>query len=81
MNQGEVLMTGTPEALSQLSGEGTSAAQNAAFASGTMFGELLRDQGTFWRSGETADSNGVAFHAPLAYAAEKKKPVPAASRR
>jgi outer membrane autotransporter protein len=73
-----LLMTGTPEALSQLSGEGTSAAQNAAFASGTMFGELLRDQGTFWRSGETADGNGVAFHAPLAYAAEKKKPVPAA---
>jgi outer membrane autotransporter protein len=74
-----LLMTGTPNALSQLSGEGTTAAQNATFASGRMFDSLLMDQGAFWRSGETADSNGVTFReAPLAYAAEKKKPTPAA---
>jgi outer membrane autotransporter protein len=74
-----LLMTGTPNALSQLSGEGTTAAQNTAFASGRMFDSLLMDQGAFWRSGETADSNGVTLReAPLAYAAEKKKPAPAA---
>jgi outer membrane autotransporter protein len=74
-----LLMTGTPEALSQLSGEGTTAAQNAAFASGRMFDSLLMDQGAFWRSGETTDSEGVTFReAPLAYAAEKKRPAPAA---
>jgi outer membrane autotransporter protein len=74
----DLLMTGTPAALSQLSGEGTTAAQNAAFASGRMFDALLMDQGTFWRSGETADSEGVTYRAaPLAYAAEKKKPAAA----
>ena len=37
------------------------------------------DQGAFWRSGETADSEGDNYReAPLAYAAEKKKPTPAA---
>jgi uncharacterized protein with beta-barrel porin domain len=72
-----LLMTGTPNALSQLSGEGISAAQNATFASGAMFGAMLMDQGAYWRSGATADSNGVALGtAPLAYAAEK--PAPAA---
>jgi uncharacterized protein with beta-barrel porin domain len=31
------------------------------------------DEGAFWRSGETADGEGVTFRAaPLAYAAEKK---------
>jgi outer membrane autotransporter protein len=74
-----LLMTGTPNALSQLSGEGTTAAQNAAFASGRMFDSLLMDQGAFWRSGETTDSNGVTFReAPLAYAPEKKKAASAA---
>jgi uncharacterized protein with beta-barrel porin domain len=68
-----LLMTGTPAALTQLSGEGTTAVQNAAFAGGTMFDALLMDQGAFWRSGETADSEGVTFRdKPLAYAAEKK---------
>ena len=38
-----LLMTGTPEALSQLSGEGTTAAQNATFASGRMFDALVMD--------------------------------------
>ena len=71
-----LLMTGTPNALSQLSGEGITAAQNAAFASGRMFDSLMMDQGAFWRSGETADSEGVTFRAaPLAYAPEKKKPA------
>jgi outer membrane autotransporter protein len=75
---GNLLMSGTPDALSQLSGEGTSTTQNVSFASGAMFGELMRDQGAFWRSGETADGNGVTLRAaPLAYAAEKK-PAPAA---
>jgi hypothetical protein len=70
-----LLMTGTPDALSQLSGEGTTAAQNAAFASGTMFGALLMDQGAFWRSGETADSNGVTFRdAPLVFKGPKIPP-------
>jgi outer membrane autotransporter protein len=74
-----LLMTGTPDALSQLSGEGITAAQNTAFASGTMFNEMLMDQGAFWRNGETVDTNGVTFRAaPLAYAAEKKKPGSAA---
>ena len=74
-----LLMTGTPNSLSQLSGEGTSAAQNTAFASGAMFGEVLMDQGAFWRNGETVDSSGVTYRTtPLAYAAEKKKSVPAA---
>ena len=76
---GNLLATGTPDSLSQLSGEGTTAAQNAAFASGRMFDSLLMDQGAFWRSGETTDSNGVTFReAPLAYAAEKKKAASAA---
>ena len=80
MLYGNLLMTGTPDALSQLSGEGTSAAQNASFASGAMFGAMLMDQGAFWRSGATADSDGVALGstpagaAPLAYAAEKPAP-------
>ena len=44
-----------------------------------MFDSLMMDQGAFWRSGETADSEGVTYReAPLAYAAEKKKPTPAA---
>src|SRR5262245_11281945 len=74
-----LLITGTPESLSQLSGEGIAAAQNTAFASGSMFNEMLTDQGAFWRNGETADSNGVIFRAePLGYAAEKKKPGSAA---
>ena len=76
---GNLLMTGTPDSLSQLSGEGTSAAQNTAFASGTMFNEVLMDQGAFWRNGETVDSSGVTYRTtPLAYAPEKKKSVPAA---
>jgi outer membrane autotransporter protein len=71
-----LLMTGTPNSLSQLSGEGITAAQNTAFATGRMFDSLMMDQGAFWRSGETADSEGVTFRAaPLAYAAEKKKPA------
>jgi uncharacterized protein with beta-barrel porin domain len=71
-----LLMTGTPNSLSQLSGEGITATQNAAFASGRMFDSLMMDQGAFWRSGETADSEGVTFRAaPLAYAPEKKKPA------
>ena len=74
-----LLMTGTPNALSQFSGEGTQRAQNAAFASGRMFDALMMDQGAFWRNGETADSEGVTYRtAPLAYAAEKKKPCTAA---
>jgi len=65
-----------------LSGEGITATQNAAFASGRMFDSLMMDQGAFWRSGETADSEGVTYReAPLAYAVEKKKPTPAAFRR
>jgi outer membrane autotransporter protein len=73
---GNLLATGTPDSLSQLSGEGTTAAQNAAFATGRMFDSLMMDQGAFWRSGETADSEGVTFReAPLAYAPEKKKPA------
>src|SRR5262249_20883539 len=71
-----LLMTGTPNALSQLSGEGITAAQNTAFGTGRMFDSLMMDQGAFWRSGETADSEGVTFReAPLAYAPEKKKPA------
>jgi outer membrane autotransporter protein len=67
-------MTGMPDALSQLSGEGITAAQNTALASGTMFNEMLMDQGAFWRNGETVDTNGVTLRAaPIAYAAEKKK--------
>jgi outer membrane autotransporter protein len=74
-----LLMTGTPNALSQLSGEGITAAQNTAFASGTMFNEMLMEQGAFWRNGETVDTNGVTLRAaPLAFAAEKKKPGSAA---
>jgi outer membrane autotransporter protein len=74
-----LLATGTPDSLSRLSGEGTTAAQNATFATGRMFDSLLMDQGEFWRRDETTDSNGVTFRAtPLAYAAEKKKPAPAA---
>jgi subtilase-type serine protease len=73
-----LLTMGTAQSLSQLSGEGTTAAQNAAFGSGRMFDSLLMDQGAFWRSGETVDSNGVTFReAPLAYAAETKKSAPA----
>jgi outer membrane autotransporter protein len=71
-----LLMTGTPNSLSQLSGEGITAAQNTAFATGRMFDSLMMDQGAFWRSGETADSEGVTFReAPLAYAPEKRKPA------
>jgi outer membrane autotransporter protein len=70
-----LLMTGTPDALSQLSGEGTTAAQNTAFASGTMFDALLMDQGAFWRSGEAADSNGVTFgDTPLVFKGPKIPP-------
>jgi outer membrane autotransporter protein len=69
-----LLVTGTPNSLSQLSGEGITATQNTAFATGRMFDSLMMDQGVFWRSGETADSEGVTFRAePLAYAAEKEK--------
>jgi len=47
-----LLMTGTPNALSQLSGEGITTAQNAAFGSGRMFDSLMMDQGA--RSGAAA---------------------------
>jgi subtilase-type serine protease len=71
-----LLMTGTPNSLSQLSGEGITAAQNTAFATGRMFDSVMMDQGAFWRSGKTADSEGVTFReTPLAYAPEKKKPA------
>src|SRR5262249_41380663 len=74
-----LLMTGTPNSLSQLSGEGITAAQNTAFATGRPFDSLMMDKSAFWRSGETVDSEGVTFReAPLAYAAEKKKPAAAA---
>src|SRR5262249_23748284 len=51
-------------------------AQNTAFATGRMFDSLMMDQGAFWRSGQTTDSEGVTYRAaPLAYAAENKKPA------
>jgi hypothetical protein len=68
-------MTGTPDALSQLSGEGITAAQNTAFASGTMFDALLMDQGAFWRGSEAADPNGVSFRdTPLVFKGPKIPP-------
>jgi subtilase-type serine protease len=70
-----LLMAGSEDLLQQLFGDGTTAAQHAAFASNTMFDAVLMDQGAFWRSGETADGNGVALGAaPLGYAAEKPAP-------
>jgi hypothetical protein len=41
-----------------------------------MFDSLMMDQGAFWRSGETADSEGVTYRETRAYAAEKKPHQP-----
>ena len=73
---GNLLVTGTPNSLSQLSGEGTSAAQNTAFASGAMFGALLMDQGAFWRNGETVDSSGVTWKSRLFISRRSHPPAP-----
>ena len=60
-----LLMKGTPEALSQLSGEGTTAAQNATFASGRMFDALVMDQGAFWRTRAVIRPHAASAQSPL----------------
>ena len=50
-----------PQAMSALSGEGISGAQETAFGASSVFTSLMMDQGAFWRSGSPVDPNGVAF--------------------
>jgi outer membrane autotransporter protein len=57
-------------ALDQLSGEGTAAAQNTAFSAGNMFMNALADQFELWLSGERP---GVPDGGTLGYAAEPRK--------
>jgi uncharacterized protein with beta-barrel porin domain len=56
-----------------LSGEGTSATQETAFAAGQQFTSLMMQQGAFWRSGAVADPNGVTYAAPMGYASEQER--------
>jgi outer membrane autotransporter protein len=69
-----------PQALTSLSGEGVTGAQETAFGAANVFMSLLMDQGAFWRSGSPVDPYGVSFaqgdDAALAYAAPGKKDKP-----
>ncbi len=49
--------------LDQLSGEGTSATQQTALNAAGTFLTAMMDQGSFWLSGDTLDTNGTPFAA------------------
>jgi autotransporter-associated beta strand protein len=69
-----------PAAFDALSGEGTSATQETAFAAGQQFTSLMMQQGAFWRSGAVVHPNGVSYQVPMSYAseAERASTLPAA---
>lgn len=75
-----VPLSQVPQAMSALSGEGVTGAQEAAFGAANIFTSLLMDQGAFWRSGNPVDPYGVSFApgdgAALAYAPLGKKDKP-----
>jgi outer membrane autotransporter protein len=58
-----------PAALSLISGEGISGAQETAFGAGGSFLVTMMNQGQFWRSGDAIDVTGVNLGAPMQYAA------------
>ncbi len=70
---GNVLAATSVSVLNQLSGEGTSAAQNASLLAGTNFNMAMMQQGAFWQNGLTG-GNSVTFGEPTAYAEPDKKP-------
>lgn len=49
--------------LDQISGEGTSATQQTAFSAAGTFLTAMMDQGNFWLSADTLDTNGTPFTA------------------
>jgi uncharacterized protein with beta-barrel porin domain len=60
----------SPQVLDQLSGQGTSAAQNAAFTAGGLFNQTMMQQALLWLQG----GDGAGINA-LSYAsADKRKP-------
>lgn len=59
----DLLQATSAGVLDQLSGEGTSATQQAAFSAAGTFLTSMMDQGNFWLSGGTLDTNGTPFTA------------------
>jgi uncharacterized protein with beta-barrel porin domain len=66
---GNLLAATSVTVLDLLSGEGTSAAQNAAFSAGSLFNNAMQNQALFG-----PNLNGLAAIAPAAYAAERVAP-------
>ena len=66
---GNLLAATSVTVLDQLSGEGTSAAQNAAFSAGSLFNNAMQNQALFG-----PNLNGLSAIAPTAYAAERVAP-------
>ncbi|MCP3473101.1 autotransporter domain-containing protein [Bradyrhizobium sp. CCGUVB1N3] len=63
-----LLQSGSVRVLDQLSGEGTSGTQNAAFTAGSMFGQSMDGQMDAWRTGHRGEVTGAGA---LGYAAEQ----------
>ncbi|WP_083931498.1 autotransporter outer membrane beta-barrel domain-containing protein [Methyloferula stellata] len=59
----DLLQATSAGVLDQLSGEGTSATQQTAFSAAETFLTSMMDQGNFWLSGGTLDTNGTSFTA------------------
>ena len=51
-----------PQAMTTLSGEGITGAQETAFGTANIFTSLLMEQGAFWRSGNPVDPYGVSLN-------------------
>lgn len=66
----QLLQATSLRALDQLSGEGTSGTQNAAFNSAALFGQTMDGQMDSWRNGNRGGAGGDA---PLGYAAEQPR--------
>ena len=59
--------------LTQIAGDGLTAAKSVALRQGSMFMETIAEQQAFWRSRETVDPNGITVY-PLAYASAATGP-------
>lgn len=68
---GNLVAATSVSAFDQLSGAGTTAAQDASFSSASLFGDTMLRQGLSWLNG-TSDVNSVTFGRPIGYAAAPK---------
>ena len=69
---GNLLSANSLGILDQLSGAGTAAAQDGAFAAGSQFGSMMLQQGLGWLNG-TPSGTTFTFGAPLGYASAPPK--------